>query len=62
MTETGKFNDQLKTRNEALFRESFYQEKFKSPNPEDYGKIAKNIEKMEVNPRYSHQYGTLFLI
>ena len=61
MTESGKINDQLKTGNEVLFRESFYQEKFRSPNPEDYNARVKNIERREINPDYSHQYGMFFV-
>jgi hypothetical protein len=61
MTESGKINDQLKTGRESLFRESFYQEKFRSPNPEDYNARVKNTERREINPDYSHQYG-MFLV
>ena len=32
---------------------------FNHPNPEDYSKRQKIVEKLEVNPNYNHQYGTI---
>lgn len=43
-----------------FFNESFYNEKFKSPNKEDYALKYKSQNKISNNPNYSHQFGNFF--
>jgi len=35
---------------------------FQQPNPEDYSKRSKNIDKLENDPKYGHQYGIYYII
>ena len=53
--------DNLKT-GTNWFGNSHYSDKFREPNPEDYAKKYKIIEKKEENPDYCHQYGKFILI
>ena len=57
----GKAEDNLKSTNLWLGR-STYGNFFNQPNPEDYAKKVKNVEKLEENPNYSKQYGMLTII
>lgn len=50
--------DNLKT-GTNWFGNSHYSDKFREPNPEDYAKKYKIIEKKEDNPDYCHQYGNI---
>lgn len=52
----------MKTGKNNLFKESYYQEKFKSPNPEDFPTLVNNKDKLELNPDFPHQYGKRFII
>lgn len=34
---------------------------FQQPNPEDYVKRNKNIDKLSQDPKYGHQYGKFII-
>ena len=36
--------------------ETSYGKNFKQPNPEDFARKVKNVEKLEENPRFGRQY------
>jgi hypothetical protein len=59
--ESGKNRDNLKT-GYNWYGATTYGNYFKQPNPEDYAKKYKIIEKREENPDYNHQYGSFYLI
>lgn len=59
--ESGKNPDNLKT-GYNWYGATTYGNYFKQPNPEDYAKKYKIIEKREENPDYNHQYGNFYLI
>ena len=48
--------DNLKSTNLWLGK-STYGNFFQQPNPEDYAPKVKNVEKLEISPNYSKQYG-----
>lgn len=56
---TQKIPDNLKSNNLWLGNTT-YGKFFNQPNPEDYAKKIKNIEKLEYNPRFGRQYGKYF--
>lgn len=55
-----KISDNLKSTNLWLGK-STYGNFFNQPNPEDYAKKVKNVEKLEEVPHYGKQYGILIL-
>ena len=56
-----RIQDNLKPTN-LWFGKTTYGNFFNQPNPEDYARKVKNVEKREENPNYSKQYGTLLII
>lgn len=53
---TEKIPDNLKSR-DLWMGKTTYGNFFQQPNPEDYAKRKKNLQKLEDNPNYNHQYG-----